>query len=118
MRRILWFLVRNSPSLQAFSHARADGLVTVRGQGLSHCIADVTSLLAQLQAHLDPQQHKPLAEAINDYDAEVVSRAGDEVKTSLQTMHFLFTWELVEQSPSFTRSADPNDAALKIIGKA
>ncbi|CAJ2508578.1 Uu.00g136040.m01.CDS01 [Anthostomella pinea] len=93
----------------------AHPMVPFRGQGLSHCIADVTSLLAQVQAHLE--EKKPLAEAINDYDAEVVARAGDEVKVSLQTMDFLLTWELVEQSPSFKRSADPNEAALKIIRK-
>ncbi|KAK5114260.1 hypothetical protein LTR85_010325 [Meristemomyces frigidus] len=96
----------------------AHPMVPFRGQGLSHCIADVTSLLAQLQAHLQDNSGMPLAAVINEYDAEVVARAGDEVKTSLQTMEFLMTWELVEQSPSFKRSADPNEAAMKIIGKA
>ncbi|KAK5130347.1 hypothetical protein LTR08_002187 [Meristemomyces frigidus] len=94
----------------------AHPMVPFRGQGLSHCIADVASLTAQLQAHL--HESKPLADAINEYDAEVVARAGDEVKTSLQSMKFLMTWDLVEQSPSFTRSIDPNEAALKILGRS
>jgi len=57
-----------------------------------------------------------LADAINAYDTEVISRAGDEVSTSLQTMHFLMTWEKVQQSPSFKRSADPNEAAVRVLG--
>lgn len=84
-----------------------------RGQGLSHCIADVTSLLDQIQVHL--RGEKTLGQAIDIYDAEVVSRAGDEVNVSLQSMNFMMNWKMVEQSPSFRKSADPNEAALKII---
>jgi hypothetical protein len=58
---------------------------------------------------------KTLAEAIDIYDTEVVSRAGDEGNVSLQSMHFPTNWDMVEQSPSFRKSADPNEAALKVI---
>ena len=74
----------------------------------------MASVIAQIKEHLGGA--KTLADAIDDYDMEVVSRAGEEVNTSLQAMNFLMTWDLVEQSPSFKRSADPNEAALKIIG--
>ena len=73
----------------------------------------MTSLLGQIQNHLSGEN--TLAHVIDVYDAEVVSRAGDEVNVSLRSMNFLTNWEMVEQSPSFKKSADPNEAALKVI---
>ncbi|KAK4993011.1 hypothetical protein LTR66_001677 [Elasticomyces elasticus] len=96
----------------------AHPMAPFRGQGLSHCIADVSSLLSQLELFITGSGSSPkptLAELITAYDSEVIARAGDEVQTSLQTMRFLMTWDKVQQSASFTRSADPNAAALKIL---
>lgn len=84
-----------------------------RGQDLSRCTADVTSLLTQIQAHWSGG--KTLARTIDIHDAEMVSMAGDEVKVSVQSMKFLMNWEIVEQSPSFRKSADSNEAALKVV---
>ena len=75
-------------------------------------LADPTSLLAQTHAHL--RGEKSLADAMAEYDAEMIARGGDEVSVSLQSMHLLMTWELVQEFPLFKRSGDLSEAALKI----
>ncbi|KAL9594041.1 MAG: hypothetical protein Q9219_007248 [cf. Caloplaca sp. 3 TL-2023] len=53
-----------------------------RGQGLNHCICDVSHLIKGLQGVRDA--HITLTEAVNGYEAEMVPRGKEEVKYSIE----------------------------------
>ena len=96
---------------------------TDRGQGLNHCICDVSHVLSALGSVLHPTPtdpppsstndttvsdiesttHTTLASAINAYDAEIIPRGAEEVKCSLENGYMLHDWEKVLKSPVFTR---------------
>jgi 2-polyprenyl-6-methoxyphenol hydroxylase-like FAD-dependent oxidoreductase len=56
--------------------------ISDRGQGLNHSIQDVVNLIEALQS---VQRGTPLADAISAYDAELVKRGSDEVRTSVHS---------------------------------
>lgn len=76
-----------------------------RGQGLNHCICDVSHLLDKLQSVLKGETDQKAA--ITAYDEEVVKRGAEEVKCSLENGMMLHDWEKVKQSPVFTTGFKP-----------
>lgn len=88
-----------------------------RGQGLNHCICDVSHLLDKIQSVLKGNTDQK--EAITSYDEDVVKRGAEEVKCSLENGMMLHDWEKVKQSPVFTTGFKPmtgHDGA-KVHGK-
>ena len=76
-----------------------------RGQGLNHCICDVSHLLdALLRVRANETTFK---QAISAYDAEIVPRGCEEVKCSLENGYMLHDWQKVKQSPVFTNGFKP-----------
>ena len=68
-----------------------------RGQGLNHCIADVANFV---QAIIDVNEGRATAaEAISAYDAELVKRGSDEVKTSRDNALLVHDFEKFMDSP-------------------
>jgi 2-polyprenyl-6-methoxyphenol hydroxylase-like FAD-dependent oxidoreductase len=55
---------------------------TDRGQGLNHSIQDAVNLVKALESI---RYGSSLAEAISAYDAELVKRGSDEVRTSVHS---------------------------------
>ena len=68
-----------------------------RGQGLNHCISDSQSLVQALIRVRDG--HTSLAEAIFQYDAELVRRGSDEVETSRKNALLVHDYEEFMESP-------------------
>src|SRR5437773_11053972 len=63
---------------------------TDRGQGLNHCIADISHLVYALQ---DVQSHNSsLQDAVAAYEDEMVKRGAEEVRSSLQNSLMLHDW--------------------------
>jgi hypothetical protein len=76
-----------------------------RGQGLNHCICDVSHLLdAILRVRASETTFK---QAISAYDEEIVPRGCEEVKCSLENGYMLHDWQKVKQSPVFTNGFKP-----------
>lgn len=79
-----------------------------RGQGLNHCIQDISNLLAAILS-LSPsnaaeasEESKPTmtqASAISAYDAELVKRGGEEVENSRKNSMLVHDFEKFMDSP-------------------
>jgi len=68
-----------------------------RGQGLNHCIADVANFV---RAIIDVNEGRATAaQAISAYDAELVKRGSDEVKTSRDNALLVHDFEKFMDSP-------------------
>ncbi|KAL6716877.1 hypothetical protein ACLMJK_004789 [Lecanora helva] len=79
-----------------------------RGQGLNHCICDVSNILAGLSSVLSGDENNTtLATAITAYDDEVIPRGGEEVKCSLENGFMLHDWQKVLESPVFRNGFKP-----------
>lgn len=78
---------------------------TDRGQGLNHCICDVSYLLSALSSILSNQS--TFSAAISAYDEEVVPRGGEEVKCSVENGFMLHDWQKVMESPVFRNGFKP-----------
>ncbi|KAI5463845.1 hypothetical protein BGZ63DRAFT_353582 [Mariannaea sp. PMI_226] len=76
-----------------------------RGQGLNHCICDVSYLLEGLNQVRDGV--RDLSTAIEEYEANVIPRGQEEVKCSVENGYMLHDWKKVEASPVFTRGFKP-----------
>jgi hypothetical protein len=72
---------------------------------LNHCICDITYLLEAIQHSLSGR--KPLLEAINAYDEEIVPRGREEVQCSVENGLMLHDWEKVLKSPVFQNGFHP-----------
>lgn len=83
----------------------AHAMPPYRGQGLNHCICDISHFLDNIQSVLSGE--KTRAEAISAYDEEVVKRGEEEVKCSLENGLMLHDWEQVTKSPVFTTGFKP-----------
>jgi 2-polyprenyl-6-methoxyphenol hydroxylase-like FAD-dependent oxidoreductase len=68
-----------------------------RGQGLNHGIADARSLVMKYKDALGGKI--TYEEAAAAYMAEMVDRAGDEVRLSLENTEMLHDWERMADSP-------------------
>ena len=76
-----------------------------RGQGLNHCICDVSHLLAAFSSVLS--NDSTLSAAITAYDEEIVPRGGEEVKCSIENGFMLHDWQKVLESPVFKNGFKP-----------
>ena len=76
-----------------------------RGQGLNHCICDVSHLLDAIERVR--ANETTFKEAISAYDEELVPRGAEEVKCSLENGFMLHDWEKVKESPVFKTGFRP-----------
>jgi 2-polyprenyl-6-methoxyphenol hydroxylase-like FAD-dependent oxidoreductase len=83
----------------------AHAMPPYRGQGLNHCICDVSHFLEKIQAILGGDISQK--DAITAYDDEVVKRGAEEVKCSLENGLMLHDWEKIKESPVFTTGFKP-----------
>lgn len=77
-----------------------------RGQGMNHGIADavkLTEVLGSVKEGLMGQ-----TEAVLEYEAEMIKRAGEEVKVSLMNTEMVHDWDRVKDSPFMQRGGDKN----------
>lgn len=77
-----------------------------RGQGMNHGINDAVTLVDALveAAHGTKTQQ----EAVMEYEAEMISRAGEEVKISKMNTEMVHDWNRVVHSPWMQRGGDKN----------
>jgi 2-polyprenyl-6-methoxyphenol hydroxylase-like FAD-dependent oxidoreductase len=68
-----------------------------RGQGLNHCIRDAALLLSALISA--KYNNETLAEAIKEYEEEMIPRAMAEVKSSVENTELIVDWNRLMDSP-------------------
>lgn len=78
-----------------------------RGQGLNHCICDVSELLKGLKSVRD--SHTSVAEAVDVYEKEMIPRGKEEVSCSVENGLMLHDWNKIQESPVFRRGFKPMD---------
>ncbi|KAF2457404.1 monooxygenase [Lineolata rhizophorae] len=89
-----------------------------RGQGMNHGIADATSLVKKLTAAAKASETSAAAaaaaaDAVAAYMAEMVDRAGDEVRTSWENTQMLHDWKRMAESPIMQRGGNPREEKEK-----
>ena len=77
-----------------------------RGQGLNHGIADACKIVEVVQAVRDGKMS--LAQAMQEYEDEMVKRAGEEVAISKMNTEMMHDWPRLMQSPFMQRGGDKN----------
>ncbi|KAF2401057.1 FAD/NAD(P)-binding domain-containing protein [Trichodelitschia bisporula] len=77
-----------------------------RGQGLNHGIADADVLVREIVAARDGE--KTVEEALAAYQAEMVPRAGEEVRLSMLNTEMLHDWERAINSPLLQKGGHAN----------
>ncbi|GAB1317682.1 hypothetical protein MFIFM68171_07892 [Madurella fahalii] len=81
-----------------------------RGQGLNNCINDVWHLSRELKAALAGDSAQlTLAEAMNNYEKEMIPRGAEEVRCSVENGLMLHDWKKIQASPVFQRGFKPMD---------
>ncbi|KAK1147824.1 hypothetical protein N8T08_000337 [Aspergillus melleus] len=78
-----------------------------RGQGLNHCICDVSTLLEGIKNVVDGKS--ALNDVVTAYEAEMVPRGREEVTCSVENGYMLHDWENVRESAVFTKGFKPMD---------
>ncbi|KAI9039122.1 FAD-dependent oxidoreductase [Aspergillus affinis] len=78
-----------------------------RGQGLNHCICDVSNLLEGLQNVVDGKS--VFSHVITAYEKEMVPRGREEVTCSVENGYMLHDWKKVRESAVFTKGFKPMD---------
>lgn len=76
-----------------------------RGQGLNHCICDISHLLDAILRVV--ANETTLEQAISGYDKEIVPRGSEEVQCSLENGFMLHDWQKVKESPVFRNGFRP-----------
>lgn len=99
--------VQPSSLLVSVRGERLKSTIPDRGQGLNHCICDVSHLLEGLKSVQNKE--KCLAAAIDAYEGEVVPRGKEEVSCSVDNGIMLHDWNKIQQSPVFKRGFKPMD---------
>lgn len=79
-----------------------------RGQGLNHGIADAVKLTELLAAAQNSSGGRTQKDAVLDYEAEMIARAGEEVKVSKMNTEMMHDWERLSNSPFMQRGGDKN----------
>lgn len=77
-----------------------------RGQGLNHGIADACKIVEVLEAVSGGK--KALADAVQEYEDEMVKRAGEEVAVSMMNTEMMHDWPRLMESPFMQRGGDKN----------
>ncbi|KAL9598114.1 MAG: hypothetical protein Q9179_004039 [Wetmoreana sp. 5 TL-2023] len=85
----------------------AHAMPPYRGQGLNHCICDVSHLLDGLKGVRDA--HSSVAEAVDAYEEEMIPRGKEEVSCSIENGLTLHDWNKIQDSPVFRRGFKPMD---------
>ncbi|KHN94879.1 Aromatic-ring hydroxylase-like protein [Metarhizium album ARSEF 1941] len=81
-----------------------------RGQGLNHCIKDVSLLSEVLKAVLgSPAASLTLAKGVAQYEEEMIPRGAEEVRCSVENGMLLHDWKKIQESPVFRRGFKPMD---------
>ncbi|EXJ74668.1 uncharacterized protein A1O5_01361 [Cladophialophora psammophila CBS 110553] len=83
-----------------------------RGQGLNHCICDISHLMDHLKDVL--HDRTTLSSAVAAYEAEMIPRGSEEVSASVENGLMLHDWKRVQESPVFKRGFKPMDGHSKI----
>lgn len=78
-----------------------------RGQGLNHCICDVSHLMNGIQNVFGGRL--ALKDVITAYEAEMVPRGREEVTCSVENGYMLHDWKKVRESPVFKKGFRPMD---------
>jgi 2-polyprenyl-6-methoxyphenol hydroxylase-like FAD-dependent oxidoreductase len=73
---------------------------------MNHGIADATVLIKELKSVATGQQS--LQSAVDTYQKEMISRAGEEVKLSTSNTEMLHDWERFKDSPLLQKGGNPN----------
>jgi 2-polyprenyl-6-methoxyphenol hydroxylase-like FAD-dependent oxidoreductase len=94
-----------------------------RGQGLNHCIKDVFCLSRELKAVFSSDgAGRTLADAVSNYQNEMIPRGAEEVRCSVENGLMLHDWNKIQASPVFRRGFKPmdghGDAAAAAAGTA
>jgi len=85
----------------------AHAMPPYRGQGLNHCICDVSNLLCGLESVLQGQSS--LEGAVTAYEQELIPRGAEEVRCSVENGLLLHDWNKIQESPVFRRGFKPMD---------
>lgn len=80
-----------------------------RGQGMNHGIADASKLTKCLKAAATGDA--TWQSAVDEYQAEMIDRAGDEVRTSFENTEMLHDWSRMQDSPIMQRGGNPREKA-------
>ncbi|KAL3473262.1 hypothetical protein BJX99DRAFT_272408 [Aspergillus californicus] len=109
----VWYmsLTDFDPGAQGHRWDNHDGRVTLagdaahamtyqRGQGLNHSVTDAGQLANSIQAFVSGE--KTRAEAITEYEEEMITRAGGEVRMSTTNTEMVHDWQKVLKSPLMT----------------
>lgn len=80
-----------------------------RGQGMNHGIEDAVQLSQLLKAVSAGE--KDLRSAVDEYEAEMVKRAGQEVAVSKMNTEMMHDWARLMESPFMQRGGDRNTSA-------
>ena len=80
--------------------------LTDRGQGLQHAIEDVAKYVAALGTVKSGQAK--LKDAIDEYEAEMIARGGEEVRLSKLNTEMVHQWDKLMQSPLLQKGAKKN----------
>ncbi|OAQ69663.1 monooxygenase [Pochonia chlamydosporia 170] len=81
-----------------------------RGQGLNHCIKDVSLLSGILKtAFGSTTTTNSLAEGVMRYEEEMIPRGAEEVRCSVENGLLLHDWKKIQESPVFRRGFKPMD---------
>ncbi|PWY90710.1 FAD binding domain-containing protein [Aspergillus heteromorphus CBS 117.55] len=75
-------------------------MIYQRGQGLNHSVTDAANLVEAVRRFVSGTSTQ--ADAISDYDTEMIDRAGGETNLSTVNTEMLHDWQKVLQSPLFT----------------
>ena len=73
---------------------------TDRGQGLNNALQDASNFVSAIKQAASGE--KSLADAVSDYDKEVLERGSLEMKISLQQTMFIHDWSKLKDSPMVT----------------
>ncbi|KAH0538562.1 hypothetical protein FGG08_004850 [Glutinoglossum americanum] len=73
-----------------------------RGQGLNHCVGDVSHLVDALKKVQDGESE--LAEAVAGYEEEMIKRGAKEVESSFQNAMMVHDWGRLSESPLLKNS--------------
>ncbi|EFY93698.1 monooxygenase, putative [Metarhizium acridum CQMa 102] len=81
-----------------------------RGQGLNHCIKDVSLLSKILKtAFSSTTASLALSEGVTQYEKEMIPRGAEEVRCSVENGLLLHDWKKIQESPVFRRGFKPVD---------
>lgn len=78
-----------------------------RGQGLNHSVTDAGKLRDAL---VKIREGTDRAEAMQEFEAEMVKRGGTEVRDGTANTGLLHDWERIKESPLFRKGMQKTDA--------